>query len=287
MDNLSKTLGKHHVNIKNHLHIGQANWDVLIKKISQFEKKKTDRKREFKDEQVWTFLVCCGYAIAGYKGVKKLEYILTGIDYMEINHHKIWFEVLPISPRKEEGETQLDLAVGTIHARMESESGIELDDVTSPWICFCEMKWYSDIDTKVKHDITRNQLIRVIENALCFQINNKYAEKVYVILVTPKIFLDAKLKSRLFQYKFNEYKEDQTLIEKDIEACCSEKNDKVLWQYPNDVGQRIKNLILRWVTYDELFESLPDSEIKMNLKNFWKQYSYQFLPKQKTEKINF
>jgi len=60
---------------------------------------------------------------------------------------------------------------------------------------------YSDISISVTYDIHRNQLARVIENALCFQGSGKYAEKIHVTLVTPSIFRNAPLKSRLYQYK--------------------------------------------------------------------------------------
>ena len=284
---LSKILEKHHDNIKSHLYIGHANWDELIRIISKLEKKKQNRKRELTKEQVWTFLMGCGYAMGGSAGVTKLEYILTGEEQQEKDNHKIWFEVLPISPRKKEGKTHLDLAVGSIQQITGTESGIELNNVSSPWICFCEMKWYSDIDTKVTHDVTRNQLARVIENALSFQVNNKFADKVYVTLVTPKIFYDAKLKSRLYQYKIKEYHENYNFIENDIDACRLDKNDPENWHYPDDINLRLRNMILRWVTYDELFDSLPDSEIQIDLKQFWKKYTYPPLPPPQPIKLNF
>lgn len=160
--------------------------------------------------------------------------------------------------------------------RKGTESGIQLDNIESPWICFCEMKWYSDISTSVTYDTHRNQLARVIENALCFQRSGKYAERVYVTLVTPGVFHLATLKSRLYQYKYEEYNAQRSSLLNDFQACGLERNDQPGWSYPADLGQRVKDLVLRWITFDELFENLPSSMIAPGIKNFWsKQGNYQ------------
>lgn len=52
------------------------------------------------------------------------------------------------------------------------------------WVCFCEMKWYSDLSTKVTHDLHRNQLAHVIENAVAFA--SAPLDQVHVVLVTPR-----------------------------------------------------------------------------------------------------
>ena len=273
MNSLAEILMKYHDKITKYLCIGYARWDDLINRI---EKQERTSSHDFTDEEIWTFLVGCGYAIAGERGVAMLTRTLTGSNQRESTNPKIWFEVLPIPPRKGEGETHLDLALGTIARRKGTESGIELDDVESPWICYCEMKWYSDISISVTYDIHRNQLARVIENALCFQKLGKYAEKVYVMLVTPSIFRNAPLKSRLYQYKFGEYNANRTCLIDDLNACVLEKNNQPDWSFPSDLTQRVKSLSLRWATYDELFENLPDSAITEELKNFWRQHgNYQ------------
>ena len=142
------------------------------------------------------FLAACGYAIVGADGVARLTKILTGADLYQ-RYPKIWMEAMPLPPRKQEGNTHLDLAIGTIRGRGETKGGIELDDVSEPWICFCEMKMYSDLSHDVTHDLHRNQLARVAENALCFQHRGRYADRVDVALVTPKTFRVAPGKSCL------------------------------------------------------------------------------------------
>lgn len=269
MNSLAEILKKYHAEITKYLYLGYARWDELIKRIEKHEQKPLS---DLNDEQIWTFLIGCGYAIAGAQGFVKLTKTLTGSDQKQPDNLKIWFEVLPISPREKEGETHLDLALGTIALREGTESGIELDNEETPWICFCEMKWYSDISTSVTYDVHRNQLARVIENALCFQGANKYAESVYVTLVTPSIFRHTPIKSRLYQYKFEEYDKDKESLLDEIKACALEKNKRRGWSYPFDLSQRIVTLTLRWTTYDELFEHLPDSDIAITLKNFWIQY---------------
>jgi hypothetical protein len=167
MSSLAAALTNHYDEITEYLYIGYARWDDLVSCVERQERKPSD---DFDDERIWTFLVGCGYAIAGEDGVATLTKILTDSDYEAPTNPKIWFEVLPIPPRKEEGETHLDLALGTIARRKGTESGIELENVESSWICFCEMKWYSDISYNVSYDQHRNQLIRVIETPCAFKI---------------------------------------------------------------------------------------------------------------------
>ena len=142
MNSLAEILMDYHDELDEYLYIGYARWDDLIKRI---EREERTPSHDFADEQIWTFLVGCGYAIAGQQGIAMLTRTLTGLNQGQPTNQKIWFEVLPIPPRKGEGETHLDLALGTIARRKGTESGIELGDVEFPWICFCEMKWYSDI----------------------------------------------------------------------------------------------------------------------------------------------
>jgi len=273
MNSLAEAIKAHDGEITPHLHVGWAVWDDLIARLQREER---EGSSDCADEQLWTFLVACGYAIGGEQGIAELTRILTGSDQKSPASPKIWFEVLPIPPHKREGEGHLDLALGNIAVRARTGAGIGLEDVESPWICFCEMKWYADISVSVKYDVHRNQLARLVENALCFQHAGRYADKVYVTLVTPAAFRNARLKSRLYQYKFEEYKTDRTSLIADLEACILEKNEQPDWLYPSDLGQRVRSLSLRWATYDELFESLPRSQIAEELQRFWDQYgNYQ------------
>jgi len=49
---------------------------------------------DFYDEQVWTFLLATGYAVAGGEGVAALTGALTGGEAAWRPSHRIWFEVL-------------------------------------------------------------------------------------------------------------------------------------------------------------------------------------------------
>jgi hypothetical protein len=265
MNSLAEVLMNHHDKITTYLYIGYARWDDLISRVERQERKPSD---DFADEQIWTFLVGCGYAIAGEDGVARLTKTLTGSNYKALTNPRIWFEVLPIPPRKREGETHLDLALGTIAGRNGTESGIELENVESAWICFCEMKWYSDISYNVSYDQHRNQLIRVVENALCFQNRGKFAEKIHVVLVTPKIFQQASTKSRLYQYKHSEYYSNPSRIKGDLDVCQLDKNYREDWNYPSDIQDRISKLSLGWISYESLFESMPISGVSDELKRF-------------------
>ncbi|MFW6311407.1 MAG: hypothetical protein ACOC1K_04140 [Nanoarchaeota archaeon] len=229
------------------------------------------------DEQLWTFLLAPCYASFGQKGIDKLTELLTEKKLKPISK-KIWFEVLPLPPRAEEGNTNLYLAVGQIDNRKDYKSGIKLSEKENKWICFCEMKWNSDISTNVTHDSYRNQLIRVIENALTFQ-NNKgeYAENVFVTLVTPKKYmLDDRngIKTKLYHYKYLEYK-NKINIEKELEACQMKYYKNYGWSYPKNIAERINNLTLNHKSYDELFNHLKmfkNSNLSEKIIEFWKLY---------------
>ena len=127
------------------------------------------------------------------------------------------------------------------------------------------MKWYSDISTSV-NDIHRNQLARVIENALYFNDGDRFSDCVYVALVTPKAFKNTNVKSRLYQYKFEEYEADRNQLVKDVEACVLKKHKHA----SGNVADRVGRLTLRWATYDEIFAEIPDSAISKELKEFWR-----------------
>jgi hypothetical protein len=268
MSRLAELLDTRRDAIRKYLYVGYAKWGNLINRIAEQEMRPV---YDFADEQVWTFLVGCGYAMAREEGIRILTRALTGSDQTP-SASKLWFEVLPVPPRRGEGNTHIDLALGTIANRDKTKSGIELDNIEPSWVCFCEMKWYSDITMSVSHDIYRNQLARVIENALCFQGSGKYAEKVYVTLVTPSVFQNPCAKSRLYQYKFEEYDASPTHLMNDLRAYGLKENQQSNWSYPSNLKQQIDSLSLRWVNYDDLFEQhLPTSDISSELYMFWKR----------------
>ena len=271
---LANIINENRSDIENYLHIGYAKWEDMINKLKSYEKPEDIGKMD--NEQIWTFLLGCGYAAGEEEGINKLARALTdqNINTDEIN--KILFEVLPLPPRKDEGNTHLDLAIGNISIRGNTTSGIKLENnIEKPWICFCEMKWNSDLSTQVSYDLKRNQMIRVIENALTFQNNdNELAEEIYFSLVTPALF-KKEPKSRLYHYKFEEYVEDKDNIKQDIKNCALNKYEQNNWQYPEKeiLKSQIDKLNLKWLTYDKLFEKLPKSNLRKEIISFWNEYS--------------
>ena len=255
--------------IEQRLHLGYVHWEDLMRKLGSQER---SVRGAFRDEQVWTFLAGCGYAISGADGLAKLTNILTGADLPQPDDAKIWLEVLPLPPRDDEGPTHVDLAIGSISRRGSSRSGINLGHGPRPWICFCEMKWLSDISLSVTYDPDRNQLARVIENALCFQDQGRYSDKVYVALVTPATFKRPDSEFRAYQGIFQEYESDRARLGHDLDTCRLEKRDRADWKYPVGTGDRIEGLNLKWPTYEELFSGIPSSAISGGLQAFWERY---------------
>jgi len=79
-------------------------------------------------------------------------------------------------------------------------------DEKNDYICFTEMKLLDDIQVKSGDNPIRNQLIRIIEDAITFQrhYEYKFPNRVHVTLVTPALF-KTEQKSRLYGYKFLDY----------------------------------------------------------------------------------
>ena len=114
MKPLTDLLKEHGNEIKQRLHLGYVHWEDLVNKIEIQERAASGI---FSNEQVWTFLAGCGYAISGAEGLAKLANILTGTDLPHPDDAKIWLEVLPLPPRNNEGSTHIDLAIGSIIRR--------------------------------------------------------------------------------------------------------------------------------------------------------------------------
>ena len=198
-----------------------------------------------------------------------LTEILTGrLGLPLLESPKVWLEYRPMTPRRGEGRTHLDLAVGNIIAEAETKGGIELvsEGLTKTWICFCEMKWESDISPWTTNDENRNQLVRVIESALYFQKAGIFADEVYVNLVTPEAFKADQSSEKLYHRKYAEYESSYLNILEDLNDCKLEARNQF------DAAERIDALSLRWPTYDDLFNGLPASAVSNRLGEFWSRY---------------
>jgi hypothetical protein len=121
-------------------------------------------------------------------------------------------------------------------------------------------------DTKVSYDQHRNQLLRTVENAVFFQSAGTFPERVHVVLVTPASFKQRAIKSRLYQYKFEEYTSNSQAMIDELKACGLNRSAS----YPTDLDKRLSSLKLHWVRYQDLFESTPESAIQKPLREFIK-----------------
>lgn len=254
-------------------------WNHLIRRLhGQLKNPRTD----FYDEVVWTFLLGISYAASGWEGIRLLDSHLSGGTADQVVKHPIWLEALPMPPRNKEGNTNVDLAIGAIKDRppkevagldrAAKEGGIAYDPTLGSSVTFCEMKWYSDISKSVTHDQHRNQLSRVIENAVTFQSDGRFVEKVTVTLVTPQIFKEIEPKSRLYHYKLEEYKNPEILLrEWQNSFQRMPKRSHNNWTYPeNDhlLDILTNRFTLQHLSFEELFEKAPESAFTTHLKKF-------------------
>jgi hypothetical protein len=224
---------------------------------AQFSEIRTSIQKSniYRNEKIWTFLIASLFDKASDQS--KIIQLLCGDPLQAEKHLDVWFEAQPLPPRKgyqgySEGNTKLDLAFGHILPRGKTAAGIKYGPhEPGSWVCFVEAKCLSDCSTTVSYDPLRNQLARVIENLLCFQDNGKFPERIFFTLLTPRIFKENP-NSRLYGYKMQEYEDKEKILE-DIERCSIEKRDGGGFVYP-DMRQRLAQLRLNWVSYEDLLE---------------------------------
>jgi hypothetical protein len=259
--NLGELISSNRSHIEEVLVIGRASWSDLLDKVHRtYASSNPDQY----DEQLWTFLVACGYAISGEIGARTINE-LFGIDW--IDDHRIWFEVLPLPPRPFEGNTNLDLALGAITQRGSTQSGISYSQKDGTSICFIESKWYSDISTGTSHDLHRNQLARVIDSAIAFKSDQgEFPKAVHVGLLTPGIFKVRRAPSRFYRYKWNEYSDRAALV-RDLEDHPS------ALEIDHDYPKLLQRLELYWVTFEQLILHIPDRKFRDALIDFAKNHS--------------
>jgi hypothetical protein len=120
------------------------------------------------------------------------------------------------------------------------------------WICFVEAKCFSDCSPAVSYDPLRNQLAQVIENALCFQHEGEFPERVFFTLLTPRFFKEHP-NSRLYGYKMREYADPEKLLA-DIELSRILVRNDAGYLYPQNLRERLKVLQLNWGCYEDMIE---------------------------------
>lgn len=259
-------LNTHRDTIRKYLSTSDAQWNSMASKIKQREQ----WEQPIAAEKIWTFLVACGYAVSGSEGVTRLSKLLTGVDLATTQ--RIWFEAQSVGPRdpKSEGKTHIDLALGMIRAMGATASGIELATSKPGGICFCEMKWNTDIASGVTYDTTRNQLARDIENAVCFQTGGRFTKKVFFVVVTPRNF-ETSMPNSLLREKYIAYTSDRAELRKDLDKCKLPRNPQWNWHYPKNLSERLSEefLTIRWVFFEDLIKNLPTSVLSPELQKTW------------------
>lgn len=225
---------------------------------------------EIKDEALLVYKIVRAYSDANEE--KKLYELLTGVSH---NNPFLFLEAQPYSQRKHEGNSNLDLAMGSIKKREGTESGIQYDPKNQEkHFLFLEAKWDSDISVGVKYCTIRNQLQRVIDNALYFSFNPESIDKIYVVLLTPKKYKDCyeeKLNSRFYGYKYGEYSSDSSIILRELEMIKSDLPWKEGKNLDSLIQENIKKLTLNWVTFEELIEKISRNRIREEIEIAYKK----------------
>lgn len=210
-------------------------------------------------EQVWTYLMADILCNSKLRDQHVAHFCAEDISLDDTS--QVWFEARPLVPRKgklgfSEGDTRLDLAFGSIRGRSGTETGIEFyPNAHSSWVCFVESKYFADQSSSVTHDQNRNQIIRILENLLCFQGEKQFPKRLFFVLITPRVFKqssrpDAKHYNETFQRYFDNPEE----VLQDIELSPFDKRNRPDWKYPESLVDRIPHLSMKWLTFEEIFE---------------------------------
>lgn len=270
LTHLPTLLDRHRPKIQENLNLTSQRWELLSGKlVSQLKQPRQD----YNDETIWTFLLAAVYAASGREGTAALANQLAGRPQACLQGTPLWLEALPIPPRIGEGNSNIDLACGGIRHRAGKEGGIEFAPSVGDWAILCEMKWYSDISKDVSNDPHRNQLARVIENAVTFQSNGVFPSRVFVTLVTPQGFRDRPIRSRFYRYKFEEYRDNPNTLLAEWEATSETMPNRnhPNWKYPEiESLESFVNhkLHLIWLSFEELFAAAPANEISKEIQSF-------------------
>lgn len=234
--------------------------------------------KAFVDEDAWTLMFLYGYfASDGWPpddARMVLAEVLCGEPVSRIIGTQTSLLMWPFPPRSgtnmaSEGNSEIDLMVGDFEPTPDKIAGVRFSrNSESTWICMTEVKWLEDISIRTDHDHERNQLVRVIENALTFQnqrCSPAYPDRVYVSLLTPAVF--RRSRSRLYAYKFCEYQVYENL-RRDLDmARVPKREDTAEWKYP-DLSTRFEHFRLHWASHEDLFQKMPDSTYKDTLRSF-------------------
>ena len=238
------------------LHVTSKLWSSLLDRIELMDRE----SRLDRDEALWTLL--CAYGYASEQKGSELAGLLSGGPPTSCGD--LWIEALPFPPRKSEGNTMVDLAAGDIKRRDGTSSGIEFDaqapDSTSVAI-LVECKWLSDMSGTTAHDPLRNQITRVLENALTFQGGGRFPERVCFTMLTPRVFRE-RPRLRGYGLLFQAYKNDPKSIIEDIGSGESVNRKKLNgWTYPR-LEDWVPALEFHWVDFETVIEKMPPSEFQ-------------------------
>ena len=175
-----------------------------------------------------------------------------------------------------------DLSVGCFKIFKNTVRQLKSD---GDWICVAESKWFDEFLEIKLGEFDRNpnlpainQFTKLIEHALLLHgKNDNFPKRIYVTLITPKYFKhNFSIKpEKNYRYIFDNYNRDKALLMEDLKRCTapflnSKHNFKIL-------NNRVNNLILNWVTFDELLglKNLVINNNHNNIpktnRNSWKQ----------------
>lgn len=216
----------------------------------------SDAKR---NETIWSYIAAKILSRAHQTGTAPAWFAEAGKWALDGNAD-VWCEAMPVVPRLgvaggTEADSRIDLAWGAMELRPGTAAGIAYSPAGGGGVTFVEAKLHCDISTAVSHDPLRNQMARVIESLVCFQENGghaRYPQNMRFALLTPRRFRDRHTRSRLYNYKFGEYRSNRDALVEDIELSAFPRRNKRRWRYPDDLKERVAQMKMEWWSFEEV-----------------------------------
>lgn len=212
-----------------------------------------------RNERIWSYIAAKILSRAHQTGTAPAWFAEAG-KWARDGNADVWCEAMPVVPRRgvagrTEGDSHVDLAWGAMELRQETKAGIAYSPDGVGAVTFVEAKLLCDISTAVSHDPLRNQMARIIESLVCFRADGGqacYPRDTRFALLTPRRFRGQPTRSRLYNYKFDEYRSNRDALVEDIELSAFPRRNKRRWRYPDDLKERVAQMKMEWWSFEEV-----------------------------------
>lgn len=256
---LADSLLAHRAEIVRAVHFSDETWREQIDALRKLQAvEEASGEVVIQSESLWPFLLAAGFGIQAGGGAELAERLTEGHEHAQ---GRLFVGVHARATRELEGPTPLAIATGDVEVR-----GDHLELTSTPrWVGCCECRFIADISSEAADVRHRNKLVRTIEAACRLGVAPDC--RVHVTLISPLSFRNTR--SRLYSERYATYEADPAAILDDLAAC------RLAPRYRREELQAaLERLTLHWLSYDELFDELPDSDVARAITTFRDRFDW-------------